>query len=349
MLHCQRDAEVRRKVFAMKDHKMKMLSVLPILSICASVLVVLPATAQTLNRQSPALIEIPQSSGKFDFLRIDAKRNRLLAAHENDKTSDFIDLSQKKLIARVKLGGAVDTAVDNDSKFYYVSVQESERVAVVDAETLKEVKSIKTAGPTDAIIFEPKNKMVYVTHDEGADVWVIDPASARVVATIAIPGVPEFMVYEEKTDRIYLNIKSKDLMVVIDPSSNKIISQWPTAPAAQPHGLALDTASHRAFVAGGNARMVAIDTRTGAVTGSVEIVSKVDQIAFDAAKGLIYCAGPEKMTVVRTSTGTLSLVGDIATAPTAKNVAVDPATHWVWTTYTDGKSSFAKAWMPGQP
>jgi DNA-binding beta-propeller fold protein YncE len=325
---------------------MKIFSPLVILSVCACVVVGLPATAQTLKWQSPASVEIPQSSGKFDFLRVDAKRNRLLAAHENDKSVDFIDLAQKKVIARVKLGGAVDTAADSDSRFYYVSVQESERVAVVDAETLKEVKSIKTAGPTDATIFEPKNKMVYVTHDEGADVWVIDPASHKVVAAVAIPGVPEFMVYDEKADRIYLNIKTKDLMVVIDPATNKVVSQWPTAPATQPHGMALDIASHRAFVAGGNGKLVAIDTKSGAVTGSVEIVGKVDQIALDAAKGLIYCAGPEKMTVVRTGGGALSVVGDIVTSPTAKNVAVDPATHWVWTTYTDGKSSFAKAWVP---
>jgi len=29
---------------------------------------------------------------QFDFLRIDSKRQRLLAAHEKDGTSDFIDL-----------------------------------------------------------------------------------------------------------------------------------------------------------------------------------------------------------------------------------------------------------------
>ncbi len=39
-----------------------------------------------------ASIEIPHSTGKFDFLRVDSKRHRLLAAHEKDETSDFIDL-----------------------------------------------------------------------------------------------------------------------------------------------------------------------------------------------------------------------------------------------------------------
>jgi DNA-binding beta-propeller fold protein YncE len=84
-------------------------------------------------------------------------------------------------------------------------------------------------------------------------------------------------------------------------------------------------------------------------TESVDIVPKVDQIAFDAVGGLVYCAGADKMTVIRTIGGKLTVLGDLSTAATAKNVAVDPTTRAVWTTYTDGKSSFAKSWMPPQP
>jgi YVTN family beta-propeller protein len=307
------------------------------------------AAEQALHLTPAATIEIPDSKGKFDFLRIDSKRNRLLAAHENDGTSDFVDLKKNTLITRLKVGGPVDTAVDNDSKFYYVSVQDPERVAVVDAETLKEVKSIKTPGPTDAILYEPKNHMVYVTHDNGGDVWVIDPASANVVATITIPGVPEFMVYDEKADRIYLAIKTKDTVAVIDPARNQVTAQWPTAPALQPHGLAVDAANHRIFVAGGNGKLVVIDTKSGSPANSIDIVPKVDQIAFDAIGELLYCAGADKMSVVRTSAGRVVALGDLPTAATARNVTVDPQTRAVWTTYTDGKSSFVKSWLPPQP
>jgi YVTN family beta-propeller protein len=293
-----------------------------------------------------ASIEIPQSTGKFDFLRVDTIRHRLLASHENDGTADYIDLQKNVLIARLEVGGAVDMAIDNESKFYYVSVQEAKRVAVVDAKSLKEVGSVNTPGPTDAILFEPKNHKVYVTHDNGADVWVIDPASAKVVATIAIPGVPEFMVYDDKADRIYLNIKTKDVVVVIDPSGNRVTGQWPTAPALQPHGLALDVANHRLFAAGGNGKLVMIDSTTGVALGSIDIAAKVDQIAFDSAGGLVYCAGADHMTAISTGGGKLAAFGDVPTAPSAKNVAIDPATRAVWTTYSEGKNSYAKSWLP---
>jgi DNA-binding beta-propeller fold protein YncE len=157
------------------------------------------------------------------------------------------------------------------------------------------------------------------------------------------------MAYDSSTDRIYLNIKTKDVVAVIDPSTNAVIAQWPTAPASRPHGLVLDAASHRVFSAGANGKMVAIDTTSGSARGSVDITPKVDQIALDTVSGLLYCAGADKMSVVRVSGGKLTRLGDLTTAATAKNVAVDPTTRAVWTTYTDGKSSFAKAWSAPQP
>jgi YVTN family beta-propeller protein len=298
---------------------------------------------------SPAAsIELPSSTGKFDFLRVDSKRHRLLAAHEKDGTADFFDLKKNSLITRLKVGAAVDTAVDADSSHYYVSVQEEQRVVIIDAATLKEVKSIKMDGPTDAIIFNPKNHLVYVTHDDGDNVWVIDPKSAKVVASVSVPGVPEFMVYDPAADRIYLNLKSTNEVAVIDPASNKVVARWPTAPATGPHGLALDSAAHRIFAAGANGKLAVIDTKTGKVSSTVDIVEKVDQIAFDPASGLVYCAGPDKMSVVSTGANKVALAGTVSTAATAKNVAVDPETRAVWTTYTDGKSSFAKSWVPKQ-
>jgi hypothetical protein len=55
------------------------------------------------------------------------------------------------------------------------------------------------------------------------------------------------------------------------------------------------------------------------------------------------------MSVISTAGGKLKTLGDVSTAATAKNVAVDPATRAVWTTYTDGKSSYAKSWTPAKP
>jgi DNA-binding beta-propeller fold protein YncE len=167
-----------------------------------------------------------------------------------------------------------------------------------------------------------------------------------VVASIEIPGVPEVMVYDESTDRIYLNIKSADTVAVIDPNLNTTVAKWATAPASQPHGLALDSANHRIFTAGANGKLAVLSTATGKVVSWAGITEKVDQIAFDPKSHIVYCAGPNKMSMVRVSAEGAVAAGDFATAANARNVAVDAQTGAVWSTYSDGTSSFARAWMP---
>jgi hypothetical protein len=55
--------------------------------------------------------------------------------------------------------------------------------------------------------------------------------------------------------------------------------------------------------------------------------------------------GPEILGI-NTSGDTVATVGELSTNATAKNVAIDPLTYAVWTTYSDGKSCFAKSWLP---
>ena len=107
----------------------------------------------------------------------------------------------------------------------------------------------------------------------------------------------------------------------------------------------LDAAHGRVFVSGDNALLVALDTKTGKVMAQAPIVEHVDQIAFDASARRIYCAGPGAMSVVQASEAGLASLGQVETNTTAKNVAVDDKTHAVWTTFTDGKKSYAQSFL----
>ncbi|MDB6170678.1 MAG: hypothetical protein JWM88_3542 [Verrucomicrobia bacterium] len=292
-------------------------------------------------------IEIANSTGKFDFLEVDAKRHRLLAAHESDGTADIFDLESNRLIARIEIGGApVHVATDPKTGKYFVSAQEGERVAVVSSDTLKETNSIRMEGPLDGILFNPKNRRVYVGNDEGKHLWVIDADSEKIVGDIAIPGAPEYLVYDAASDRIYLNIKVTDEIVVIDPAKNAVVAHWPTAPAKQPHGLAIDAKSRRLFSAGANGVLAIVDMTTGKVIGSSKIAEKVDQATFDPATRRIYCAATGWLSVVQETADGAEFLGSVESHATARNVTVDPKTDMVWTTYTDGAKSYAKSWKP---
>ena len=291
-----------------------------------------------------ASVKIPGSKGKFDFLEVDTRNNRLLAAHEKDETADFIDLKTGTVLARVKTGPAVGVTTSPAGDKYYVSVQDDKRIAIIDAKTLQETSSISLTGETDAILFDGKDNTIYVTHDNGDELWAVDAATNMVKATIAVPNGPEGMAHDAGTDRVFMNSKTTSQVVVISTKTNTVVAQWPTAPATGPHGLAFDAAAGRIYVSGDNSILVALDTKTGKVIGSTGITAKVDQIAYDAGTKRIFCAGPGQMSVVQATKDGVKFLGNVASADTAKNVAVDPATHKVWTTYTDGTDAYAKSW-----
>jgi hypothetical protein len=74
---------------------------LTILAIAAAVICVgFSLNAQTNSQPSPLVageaIELPGTSGGFDFIRFDAQENRLLLGHARNKSFDVVDLKSKK-------------------------------------------------------------------------------------------------------------------------------------------------------------------------------------------------------------------------------------------------------------
>ncbi len=304
----------------------------------------LAAVASPVFKPGP-VITLAGSTGKFDFLEVDSAAHRLLAGHEKDDTADFFDLNTNTLITRVKTGPCVGVTVDPKTGNYFGSVQDDKRIAIIDGKSLKEIGSIELPGETDAILFDAKDRRIYITNDNGKALWAVDPDARKVVATIAVADGPECMAHEAATDRIYLNAKVANLVSVIDTKTNAVVATWPTAPATGPHGLVIDAARGRIYVSGDNGLLVALDTKSGKVVSQAAIADHVDQIAFDAGTSRVFCAGPGKMSVVQSSDEGLASVATIETNATAKNVAVDSVTHAVWTTFTDGKNSFAQSYL----
>jgi DNA-binding beta-propeller fold protein YncE len=175
-------------------------------------------------------IAVPGTKGRFDYLQIDEKSNRLLAAHTANKTLDIISLPDGKLIKSVSTGTIQGAVVDTDHNQHYASVSAEQKLAIIDRQTLEITGTVSLPGPADALAYNPKNGLVYVCHDDGQDVWIIDPTTKKIVTAIKIPADPEFVVYDPVTDKVFQNIKSQPVTLVIDPGPNSVAATWSTIP-----------------------------------------------------------------------------------------------------------------------
>lgn len=286
-------------------------------------------------------IVVPGGMSRFDFIEVDEQNNRLLLTHSSKQSLAVFDLNTGTLIQEIKTGGANGVTIDAKDGKYFVGAGDANLVAVIDSKTLTKINEIKTAGPVDALAFDPQRGTVYAGHDDGPDVWVIDAKTEKITATITIPEAPEYVEYDPLTDRVYQNIKSNDSVQVINPETHAIEAHWATTPATKPHGLAIDFKMHHLFTAGANGKLAEIDMATGKVIAEANIASRVDQIAFDADKNRIYCASSAGvLSVVEETADGLKTLGDVKTSSGCHSVAVDPKTHAVWVAYGANDSSY---------
>jgi DNA-binding beta-propeller fold protein YncE len=121
-------------------------------------------------------------------------------------------------------------------------------------------------------------------------------------------------------------------MQVIDVKTWKATASWPLAPCEGPTGIAYDRATNRIF-AGCNKTSVVVDAASGKVVATIPNGTRVDALAWDPSKKLIYIpnGGEGNVTVVhQDSADNYSVVATVPTFAGAKTIAVDTASHNVY-------------------
>ncbi len=247
--------------------------------------------------------------------------------------------TKTNVVTNIDTGEVNGVGIDGPDNKYFTAGG-GQTVAVIDRTTLKKVVDIPLTGPGDDVTYNPKNGMVYVCHDDGTEVWIIDPKTNKITGTVTVAGAPEVLLYDSVTDRLYQNIKPTDQIQVIDPSANAVVASWSTAPATSPHGLALDSEKGWLFTAGKNSKLAVVDIKTGKVTSSCDIAAGVDQIAYDASAGLVYCGCTGFVSVVQVTDAGVKNIGNVPVSKGGHSVAVDPASHSVWIDYSTDAGSF---------
>lgn len=292
-------------------------------------------------------IPLPGTSGKFDFIRVDAVNNHLLLGHEENKTFDVVDLDSKKLLKAVATGTSQDGAVDASRGNYYVSGNDPGRMVIVDAKTLAVTGEVPLPAASDIIGFDPDSGLVHVCNDTAAEQWVIDPVAKKIVSTVMFDGKGlEDMALDSKNKKLYQAVKGSNTIAVMDLSNEKILTAWPLAPDKGPHGIALAPDADGLLVACAG-KLVLFNCNSGKIVATVPIAGRVDEMAYDPGLHQAYCSSRQgKISVVAVAADKLTALADVPDETGAGDIAVDLKTHIVWVAYDKGGQCFAEPFMP---
>lgn len=217
------------------------------------------------------------------------------------------------------------SSVSIGEKSVYVGNRGDSNVCAFDPRTFAKGKCHHLDSMPDGVVYVAPTKEVWVTTPRDKSIRILDAATLDEKTKLTYEGNPEGFAVDARRGRFYTNLEDKDRTLAIDLKTRKTVATWnPSCGEDGPHGLRVDAAAGRLFVAC-SARVEDLDTGTGKTLSSVDTGDGVDDIDYSPASHLLYvgAARAGRLTVARVdSEGKLSVAATATVPVGARNPAV---------------------------
>ena len=271
----------------------------------------------------------------WDYITFDDSGHRLYLSHNTEiKVFDPDKGQVVGTVADIKRGHGIALATELGRGF--ISSGGTAEVVAFDVNTLKVLARIKVGGNPDCIIYDPASRHIFVFNGDTKTASVIDPVNESVIGTVPMGGRPEFAVADGK-GQIYDNIEDKNEVAVLDTRTLTIKNRWPIEPSGEATAIAMDTAHRRLFIGGRNKVFAIMNADTGKVVQTFPIGAGVDANVFEASTGLVFSAMRDGTLYIfhEDSPDKFSQVEIVKTELGARNIAIDPKTHRLFSDTVD--------------
>lgn len=266
------------------------------------------------------------SPDRWDYIVYDAPSHRVYVSH-GDRIS-VVDGRSGRLIGQVEgmPGGTHGIAISHAAGLGYTDDGRAGQAVAFSLKTLKVVKRLSAQDDADAVTIDPTSGHVFVVDGDPGTLTVIDPRTDDVVATVHVGSKLEYAVAGDN-GKVYVNGVEKRDIYRVDTATNQVDATWPIPQCEAPHGLAIDTASHRLFSSCENQQLVVVNADSGAVVTTVAIGRGTDAAGFDPAHKLVFSSNGQDGTVTvihEVDADTYVPVGTVKTLLSARTMSVDP-------------------------
>jgi len=281
-------------------------------------------------------IQLKGASGPLDHLFVDSKHARLFVANQSNNTLDVVDLKTNKLAKQIpdqkeihgiayapKLdrifvgnGGGTCNAFDGrdytllksipvkdadnvhfDPRTNHVFVAGEKDMAVIDAESLKLVATIKSPAPPEGFQIATEKPRLYLNVGPEFEVVVIDTDKNEVAARHPLKAAKgiETLALDEPNKRIFVGFRGEPRIVVLDQDSGKELTS-----VVIPEGIDdmfFDAKAKRIYASCGSGFVAVVrqkDANHYELAAKVETVKGAKTCYFDAATSRLYLAVPRQ-------------------------------------------------------
>lgn len=168
---------------------------------------------------------IPIGNGAREVC-VAADGRRAYVSNDKDNSVTVVDLESLQATATILLPGLVrpdGCGTSPDSKKVYVTVMDSEAVAVIAADTNRVMKTVKVGKEPRRILFTPDHRRIFVTSEGSDEITILDPTTDTVTGSMKSGGhAPRTLLFlPDKKTMLATNVDD-DTVSFIKPDTKEV-------------------------------------------------------------------------------------------------------------------------------
>ena len=234
-------------------------------------------------------ISLPNIPDRLDHMAFSAELKLLVITARNNNSLSFANTTSMKL-DKVIRGFSLPNAVAllNQDRALVVTNGGNGTVSIIDPLRYGGLARVDLPSNADNMIVDPHASKLYVGYGNGG-VAVLNITNWKLLQSIALIGHPEAMSVEENGSKLFVNVPAGNYVAVLDKASGQILGNWPIMNATGVFPMAFDEAHHILFVGSRSpAKMIMINTLSGAEITEISIPGDADDMFFDARNGCVF-------------------------------------------------------------
>jgi DNA-binding beta-propeller fold protein YncE len=277
-------------------------------------------------------IVLPEHKGKggFDHASVHAASGHVYVAHTANDAVDVFD-AQKYLFSIPDLPGVAGALVSDEANIIFSSNRAENTIGIFAPGPNPGVTKVKVGIGPNGLAYDPGRKLLLAANVGNPaiagshTVTMVDAGDRAVRAEIAVPGRTRWTVFDPHAELFYANIADPAVIAVIDARKPDRLAHMFAVPAAGPHGLDLDGATHRLFCACDAGVLATLDASSGKILSQLPLSGVPDVIFFNRQRRQLYVAVGDPGVIDVFDTAAMKKLATVETERGAHTLALTPA------------------------
>jgi YVTN family beta-propeller protein len=270
------------------------------------------------------------TAGGFDHAAVHAGRGRLYVAHTANDALDVIDCVTRAYVRSIPgLAGVAGAFVSEEHDLVFTSNRGEDTVGIIAPARDEVIARIAVGVRPNGLAYDPGRSLLLAANvgdparAGSFTVSIVDIARRAKVADLPVAGRTRWTLFDPATDCFYVNIADPPQIAVIEAAAPVKVCRTFSVPAAGPHGLDLDRAGGQLLCACDGKRVITLESRSGAVTGGIDIAGAPDVVFFNPRRQRLYVAIGDPGVIEVLETAPLGQRQVVTTEPGAHTTALD--------------------------